>query len=351
MNFVSRIPNWMIHLCIWQLIGGVFFASTYQFLPIPIALLKIFISSIFVLGLFYGNAYGLFPKYFEQKRYPSYILISLFFLGGMIVAHMYAERLWLFPNFTINDQLKLFERTALLRIVSSSSASFFLGFFFSLGDRWIHQENERNRLKFLEYETELRVLKNQLSPHFLFNAINNVYSLALEKDQRTAPMLLEISQMLRYLIYRTEGERVKLTDEVHFFQTLISLYSLKYEEIPVKQLTVTGTNSSHYIAPLLLLPFIENMFKHGHLEGRKDQWVLSLSVNNDILIFLAQNPVDPTHTSLEEASGVGIENTKKRLALIYPGQYQLAIHPLDSLFSVHLTLSLNGKTLELPHRG
>lgn len=350
MNSVYRIPIWVIHLCVWLLAGGIFFASTYQFLPFQFAFLKILGSFLFAVILFYGNSHSLFPSYFEKKRYLAYAATSLIFVGGIIFLRIVFERFLLLPYLPTPKDQVLFERTALLRMISSSSAAFYLGFLYSLGDRWIRQENERNRLKALEYETELRVLKNQLSPHFLFNAINNVYSLATAKDQRTAPMLLEISQMLRYLIYRTEGERVKLSDEIQFFQTLISLFSLKYEDMPLQELSAKGVQPKHYIAPLLLLPFIENMFKHGHIEGPKDKWILSLEVNNHMLTFLAQNPTDPTHTSLEEASGIGIENTKKRLNLIYPDQYQLEIKPQETLFSVTLILSLNGKTLEMPHR-
>ncbi|MEM6628144.1 MAG: sensor histidine kinase [Bacteroidota bacterium] len=350
MNSVYRIPTWAIHLSVWLLVGGVFLASTFQFLPFRSAVLKISISFLFAAFLFYGNAYTLFPKFFEQKSYWSYVSLSLVFVGGVIFIRMFLEKLWFIPYLTTAEEQEFYDQTALFRLVSSSSAAFFLGFFYSLGDRWIHQENERNRIKVLEYKTELRVLKNQLSPHFLFNAINNVYSLALDQDLRTAPMLLEISQMLRYLIYRTEGERVKLTDEIQFLQTLITLYSLKYEDLPLKKLSHQGVHAKHPIAPLLLLPFIENMFKHGYIEGAKDKWVLTLSVENQVLTFLAQNPKNPTYTSLERASGVGIENTKKRLALIYPSQYRLDIQQLESFFSVQLILSLNGKALEVPHR-
>ncbi len=255
---------------------------------------------------------------------------------------MYFEQIWLFPYLTTPEQKEIFERTALLRFVSSSSAAYFLGFYFVLAHRWIQQDRERNRLKALEYETELRILKNQLSPHFLFNAINNVYSLALDQDRRTAPMLLEISQMLRYLIYRTEEERVKLEDEIHFFQTLITLYSLKYENIPIRALSTEGVHSKHTIAPLLLLPFIENMFKHGQMNGNSQNWILQLIVEDNVLNFKAQNPKDPESTSLEEASGVGIENAKKRLALIYPNQYELDIQANETLYSVHLILDLDG---------
>ncbi len=217
-----------------------------------------------------------------------------------------------------------------------------LALVFALIGEWKRQEKELYEWKALKTETDLRFLKNQLRPHFLFNSINNIYSIAVEHEDKSAPLLLEISQMLRYLIYKTDQEQIPLPDEVHFLNSLIKLYSLRLEFSPFDQISRNSNIEGYEIPPLILLPFIENIFKHGDFEQTDKTWLLRLSVSNGVLRFETQNPM-LRDLNKESMSGIGLSNLRSRLDLLFPNSYKLIAEEMNDSYRVSLELVLHGK--------
>jgi hypothetical protein len=205
-------------------------------------------------------------------------------------------------------------------------------------------ENQHN-LSTLENEKlklELNQLKAQLQPHFFFNTINNMYALAVQNSPKTPEMISNLSGIMRYILYDARSERVSLQQELDFIKNYVTLENLRHTETDIITLSVQGNISPVRIEPLLLLPLIENTFKHALYADMAEKWVkLILVVNDDELIFQATNPKgSQVKLADEKSNGIGLVNIRKRLELIYPGRHELTIHDEADTFTVTLTMRL-----------
>ncbi|MCF2504725.1 histidine kinase [Dyadobacter sp. CY107] len=191
-----------------------------------------------------------------------------------------------------------------------------------------------------QLETELQVLKNQINPHFLFNTLNNVYTLAYLKDDNAAPMIMKLSELLRYTLYDCQADRVKLEKEVEFLRNIIAMQQLKsdaYEKHIAFE--TSGVQPNHFIAPLLLLVFIENSFKFSDLDTNPDGYIhISLSVDRAATMHFECRNTKKLLQSQEPKAGIGLANVSKRLKLIYPENHELQLSEVDDKFVVSLKI-------------
>ncbi len=190
-------------------------------------------------------------------------------------------------------------------------------------------------------EAEIKLLKGQLHPHFLFNSLNNIYSLALVKSDLTADSILKLTELLDYLVYRANMDKVLLSKEVQLLHNYIGLEQLRYGDHLRIETDIAVQNDNLQVAPLLLLPFAENCFKHGGpgLDGlfHVD---LQLHADHQQLIFRVSNSKKNGQSGNRHAGGVGLQNIRQRLALLYPGRHQLAIDNQPNRYSVHLVINM-----------
>ncbi|HZY40124.1 MAG TPA: histidine kinase [Mucilaginibacter sp.] len=203
-------------------------------------------------------------------------------------------------------------------------------------------QHNLNTLENEKLKLELNQLKAQLQPHFFFNTINNMYSLAVQNSPQTPKMITDLSAIMRYILYEAGTERAPLQRELDFIKSYISLENMRHAESDGISLSVQGDVSGICIEPLLLLPIIENTFKHALHADMHDKWVrLVLAVDEDELVFQAVNPKGPqTGKTGENSSGIGLSNIRKRLELLYPGRHELVIHDEALTFTVILTIRL-----------
>lgn len=189
---------------------------------------------------------------------------------------------------------------------------------------------------------ELNQLKSQVHPHFFFNTINNMYSLSVQKSPKTPLMIKDLSAIMRYMLYDTSREKVLLQQEIDFINSYISLENLRHTQANIIDFAVQGDTSGIKIEPLLFLPLIENTFKHALHEDITDKWVkLALVVNGDEVIFQTTNPRAQTKfADYTTGSGIGLENVRKRLGLLYPGRHELLIDDEGDTFTANLTIRL-----------
>lgn len=189
---------------------------------------------------------------------------------------------------------------------------------------------------------ELKLLKAQLHPHFLFNTLNNLYSHTLEFSPKSPDIVLKLSELLRFMIYESNSSRISLTKEIDLLQNYISLEKLRYGERLDLSLSITGDIEKYQIAPLLLLPFLENAFKHGTSRQIDQCWIsFNLSLDNSLMNFKLINSVDPAKDdNLPRSGGLGLENVKKRLEILYRGNYRLESQKLEEVFVINLELKL-----------
>lgn len=210
---------------------------------------------------------------------------------------------------------------------------------------WWQEKEIQQKLEKEKLTAELNLLKSQLHPHFLFNTLNNLYSLTLEKSVEAPQALLKLASLLRHVLYECNEPNVLLEKEISLLKDYIELEQLRYGDRIDVSMSFTGEIENKKIAPLLLLPFIENCFKHGTSEQLETCWIsLDLRVEKDILSFKLINSKNQLMVTPVIKQGLGLENVQKRLSLLYPGKHRLKITPDEETFMVSLVIELS--TLE-----
>jgi len=187
-------------------------------------------------------------------------------------------------------------------------------------------------------------LKAQINPHFFFNTLNSIYSLSLDKSDKTPELILRLSELMRYIIYETSDDNVSMEKQLDFFRNYIYLEQLRTEEKIRIELEVKGKHTDLLIAPLLFLPFIENAFKHVAKEKDNPSFISILFdlSNEDSIVFSVKNKKYTSSRLINSNNeGIGLSNVRKRLNLLYPLKHTLEISDSDDIFDVKLTLKLS----------
>ena len=189
---------------------------------------------------------------------------------------------------------------------------------------------------------ELQLLKAQVHPHFLFNTLNNIYSFALTKSPKTGGLVLKLSDTIRYMLNECEAELVPLEKELKMIEDYIGLEKVRYGSRLNMEVTIKGNYQNKFIAPLLLIPFVENSFKHGASKILKHPWIkMDIEVKEDSLLFNLTNSKPLKTNAVNSNNGIGLKNVQKRLELLYPRQYELKINSTDDVYSVQMEIPLS----------
>lgn len=320
--------RFLYHISFW-----VFFILLFVYQN-PKADLQEYLSWVIILGVsalvVYVNLYWLLVKYFFEKRYLIYfpLLVLLIILGGFLLD-------LIVPLFNEKIEVSFFQDciNLLFFVIITSSGKFFREFL-KEQERLIKSENE-------QLKTELSLLKSQVHPHFLLNTLSNLYGLIIQsQNDQAADVTLKLSGLLRYLLQSSKREDVKLTQEVAFLEDYLMLEKIRLTQDADIQFQVTGLNEDILIAPLLFIPVVENVFKHGLNSLSKDSFAhFSLAVQGNELLFEAQNSIG-LNINDQPKSGLGLENLKKRLDLVYPDKHFLEIEEQENIFKVTLHLNL-----------
>ena len=207
------------------------------------------------------------------------------------------------------------------------------------GLRWIGVENEKVRLEKENVSNQLALLKTQVSPHFFMNTLNNIHALVDTNTDEAKEAIIKLSKMMRYLLYETETEKTTLKKEVEFLESYINLMKLRFSEKVKIIFNLPGAIPDAAIPPFLFISFIENAFKHGISYKNESFIAIDLILGKDRLLFAVRNSKADNSES-KEFSGIGIENTRKRLDLLYGDEYHLEIIENEELFTVNLSIPL-----------
>lgn len=298
-------------------------------------------AGILLIAFFYFNSYILVPRFYFTRRYVLFGLavIVCFFIISLVPYFSFPEMRPPpvpamhhagMPSPPPGDKSIGME-------FSHNFFRFFLVLFISLtwcvSNRWKQVEREK-------LSTELSYLKAQINPHFLFNTLNSIYSLAIQRSAVTAEAVVKLSGMMRYVIHEASRDFVPLEKEIQYLQSYIDLQRIRFDESLPLVWHVSGTTTGKRIAPLVLIPFIENAFKHGVNAEENASITITLHITDSHLNLVVTNNKVQIHRAAEEASGLGIENTRNRLAALYPAQHKLTIHDTPGNFSVSLTITL-----------
>ena len=207
---------------------------------------------------------------------------------------------------------------------------------------WARVEKMRSELAAVQLDTEVKFLKSQINPHFLFNTLNNVFSMAQKRgNDDLADGISKLSGMMRYMIYESNEEKVPLKKEIEYLEDCILLNKLRYaDKEALIKFDYPSQTEGILVAPMLLIPFVENAFKHGIMIGKSSEIDISIAIGNNQLTFSCMNTIYSVKKMEQEKGGIGLENVKRRLELVYPGKYDLSINNTDNKYIVNLKIDL-----------
>ncbi len=297
--------------------------------------------------LVYLNIYVLMPKFAFKKKYITYIVLILLVIFLMVIVKFYL-RYYLVSTDVWPEGAKEIHSITVNYVIDMMIGEIYVITFATAIKITLDFIKEHKRVTDLEkaqLETELLFLKTQISPHFFFNTLNNIYSLAVENSKNTPKIILKLSELMRYLLYDTANKRQTLENEILCIQNYIDLERIRHNDELEVNMYISGDIQDKEIAPILLLTFIENAFKHGaHKNIGEIKIDINLAIKKDFLYFTISNPM-PLKTEHEErfnqSNGIGLENVKKRLALGYhKNDYQLIIKTVKNLFVVKLKIKV-----------
>lgn len=293
------------------------------------------ISSILHIGVFYLNAYLLYPRWLNKKYWWLYLLS----IAGVVAAVNYIKILVLaafYPQVTARggQQMMIFFPVVVFLVAS---------IIYRLVIDKIRYEKEQKERQAEQLAMELKFLRSQISPHFLFNVLTNLVSLARKKSDLMEPSLIMLSDLMRYMLYDSEVKKVPLEKEIAYLKSYIELQKLRFgEDTRIETvIEIAPDEEQHSIEPMLLIPFVENAFKHG-IGWITDPWIsIRLVVAENQLTFAVKNKFSANGSdSKDPNSGIGLANVGTRLKLLYPGQHTLSVQTDAEVFSTVLTLQL-----------
>lgn len=286
------------------------------------------------IALFYLNGWLLIPRLLNRRQYGRYAfwlltLVLFLFAFNSVVFKM------IMPSvpYRIGMSLVFFLFPSIFFIAVSTAISFFLE---KLRTDRLSKERENENLK-----TELLFLRSQVSPHFLFNVLNNMVALARKGSDQLEPSLIKLSSLLRYMLYEAAEEKVPLNKELEYLQSYIDLQMQRFRKALQVNYTVGNIDDHYLLEPMLLIPFVENAFKHSITGVPGASVDISLRAEKSMLHLEVRNQFSPQSGEKDKSSGIGLQNVRRRLSLLYPDEHALLITDDKGWFTVSLTIKLH----------
>ncbi|HET8735256.1 MAG TPA: histidine kinase [Pricia sp.] len=293
-----------------------------------------FIAGVIHLGFFYFNALFLYPKLMNRRRWWLY-LISLFALIMLTFRLKFLILETGFPEVRYRDYMNAHLGFPLI-LFSVASIVYKVVLDRIDTDRKI-KEREAQQLA-----TELKFLRSQISPHFLFNVLNNMVSMARHKSDRLETSLIRLAGLMRYMLYGSDAKKVALATEIEYLESYIELQKIRFEEDVAITVDLDYDEGTATIEPMLLIPFVENAFKHGIAWVEKPFIHIGLKTKDNTLHFSVENKFSTeAGQSKDNDSGIGLTNIKARLKLLYRERYVLNVDENGGMFRIYLKLPLS----------
>ncbi len=292
--------------------------------------------------LSYAIIYFLFPNYiFKGKYFTAIIWFVILIVITAILSHLFSRTLILFfrGQMGAHTYVNPFIYGMMAGLRGSNTIAGFAAAI-KLIKHWYHKKTENERLEKEKLKAELELLKSQLHPHFLFNTLNNLYSLIIKKSNEAPEVVLKLAELLRFMLTESSKSKIALAREIDILKNYMALERLRFGERLDLTVNLDGDPSDKMIAPLLLLPFAENAFKHGVNEMLDQPWVsMDIQLTNNNLAFKMINGKS-NNGHVVPRSGTGLQNVRRRLDMLYPGKYMLRTFEQEESFIVNLNLEL-----------
>lgn len=359
------MPKGIRHSLGWLGFALFLFAAIAGLSNFTIAALKMPVMMLGVLVTFYVNSEWLLPRYYARKKMMVFLgmnflticilaFVCVVLTGILIHSEIFGGAA--FPDGPpeglgrghgpkhgpLGPSRRLIRQLARVERLFTNAMPAIFGLLLSLVNF-----NQNNRLREEQKESETQkaektFLINQINPHFLFNALNNIYALNID-NSKGSRAIMQLSGMLHYSIYKGQKDVVRLEEEIEYIANYIELFKLKDDAIENIDFDYGEADSTMFIAPLLILPFVENAFKHGNVEEIEGAWIrIRIATEGKKIYFLCENTFSPHPKSKDEVGGIGIQNVRRRLELIYKDQYDLKISDVSEIYSIDLQIDLEG---------
>ncbi len=333
----------LLHIGLWVLIlipTLIFFLFFDQHIP-PQRILFTGISFIFMLLNFYFFYSFLIPFFFKKKK--SFYLLLLLTVLFILIFPFLQHRFFSFMMNTFNWNFRKVKHPGWFFPESYTVTILYTGLAFlaRFTTRWIVDQQIKTELINQNLASELALLRSQVNPHFLFNTLNNIYSLVYTKSDSAPEAMTKLSDIMRYMLYEANTDKVPLTKEADYLKSYIEILQLRLSNQKFIELTLSETSIDKPIAPMLLIPFVENAYKHCNKKSPSPGIKIFLNVDKDLLTFRVINSVKKEMEQKENPEGgIGLKNIKRRLELLYPGKHTLTITEDPGYYSVELCLHL-----------
>ncbi len=291
------------------------------------------------ISCFYGSYLFVAPQFFVSRRYLHGILYSILTLTGIVSLRYLLEYHFFLPVLEFDNYgghpwpvKDYIENT----IFYYFPKYFIYGQLYFFAENWYKDKQLKQELQKEKSTAELAFLRSQINPHFLFNTINDIYSLAYQKSERAPEALLKLSELLRYMLREGNADMMPLRQEIRYLENVIELQRISAKGKAHINFEVEGYVGEQEVASLLFIAFVENAFKHGILNDRKNPVSIHLAAANDSIRFSICNKKN--NYQKDHTGGIGLNNVQRRLDLNYPGKHQLEINDGDEFYMVNLVL-------------
>lgn len=336
-----------IHIAAWAcffLLPIVFFPRSKdpQYQMSETLKLMFFCINVYLVIFYYLNTHVIIPQMLAKKRWIYYALAVI----ACLVIFIYIPK---FFEDALNAEnpdrlkMKIVRRRHRLYPFTGGTAVFFLVFTVStcikVIQQWLSAEQRQKLIETEKLNTELSFLKSQINPHFLFNTLNNIYSLAIVKSDETAAAVMKLSSIMRYVLSDTKQHLVPLEKEIEFIQHYIDLQKVRLTDKIKINFIVNGEQEGRQIAPLLFIPFVENAFKYGISTKEHSEINITINIKPHEIEFITDNRILALETDAEKKNGIGLKNTRRRLEILYADKHSLEILRREDHFFVHLKIS------------
>ena len=340
-SFIQKYRILLIHLSFWCL----YFSFFYYQITFPRRGEEVDYSRAFfdasthillMAILSYLNYFYLLPRFLIHKNTIKYLLEFIVPFTVIVVADLFLKR-YIYADIGEHKRFLYASKFILQQATTTLFIAIFVGML-KFAEDWLSLEAKKKELENQKLTAELTFLKAQINPHFLFNTLNNLYYLALTNSPNTAEVIAKLSQMMRYMMYDSNHEKVQLSKEIEYIENYIDLEKLRLNhQIPIN-FVVKGEVNNVQIVPLILITFLENAFKHGVSNNSVDAYILiNIDIHDKTLVYTVENSKLGAIT--HEKSGIGLQNVKRRLDLSYPQKCHLEV--IDSKTDYKIILDLD----------
>jgi hypothetical protein len=344
-NIPYRIRFYSVHILFWTML--LFFPIADFIKGRDVVSASFFVKILCCIAVFYFNYIILVPKLLLKKK-------PLLYAGAVLLA--VAAFSYLFSKYEgpppfMKHSPKMQPPPEMMKMrprffhffpnVVMFALHILMSTVLRMYEEWNASFKKQKEAETEQKTSELNFLKAQLNPHFFFNSLNTIYSLSIKKSDTTPEAVLNLADLMRYMLYETNKEQVRLTDELSYIESYIELQKLRLTENNTVLYQVNGSPHGISIPPLLFICFIENAFKHGVTTSRSCEIDIKFIIANNEIQMLVVNDINP-QASKDGTPGLGIENTLKRIKLYFPGSYKLNKYVAENKFYVDLSLTLNG---------